>query len=196
MKRLLGIILLILFIASCSIDTIDIEAIETRKNGLTYFKATDKLVTGIVTRKFEKGGLAEKVEYKNGKQLGKWYFYDGSEDYIAGQGLSVDYPEKIKKEFSDFDLNNLTLSFDTEGVALPYDHCTINLLESTSNKNLPELIKFTNAIYSYFLDTYKIKRLSIVHGHFYYRFEKLPVDINHFKADTTDHFDDKLIEIN
>lgn len=193
MKRQLGIILFVLFLASCSIDS---EEIETRKNGLTYFKETDKLVTGTVTSKFESGELSSKVEFKSGKELGKWFCYDGSEDYILLQGESVNYPEKIKQEFPDFDLNNLTLSFDTEGAILPYDHCSINLLESTSNKNLSELIKFTNTIYSYFLDTYKIKRLSIVHGHFDYRFEKLPVDINHFKADTIDHFDDKLIKIN
>lgn len=191
MKNLIILLLSIIVLSTCSSETINRELVEKREDGLTYYKESDSLVTGIVARKFDDGILASKTNYINGKEVGEWYFYDhGGEKYIAGQGMSVHIPKVIIDKFPNLYLTNTTLSFGTEDINKPFHyHCGVVLLENAYNVADEVSISFVNEVYQCFKNKYDFDEVSIYYEYsneVYYDFKNLPLNSNDYKKDTAD----------
>jgi hypothetical protein len=163
MRLLTFIFLLTLF--GCS-SPIDINSVELRPNGLTYYKRTNNLVNGLVTRKFENGRVAEEVTYKSGKQIGKWSTYDyNGDDFTHGYGFDLD--KQIIIENKKANLSNVTVSVNVEG---NYQYASVALPETFADISISELLNLRNAIFNQYSEKHHFTDIFINYKRKEYRF--------------------------
>ena len=185
--RIFLAILLMVFVGCSSID---IETIEQRPNGLTYYKGTDRLVNGIVTRRFEDGGLAEKANYTSGKQVGKWFTYDyQGNDFTHGYGIELD--QQIINDNRKMNLANVTLSINVEK---DYQYASIALPDITPNTAFGQVLQLRNSIYDQYSKQHHFKDVFIFYRSTEYRFTNAQYSGN-ICLDTTLSNDDIIINV-
>jgi hypothetical protein len=165
MRTLIFIFLITLI--SCS-SPIDMNKIEDRSDALTYFKGTNKLVSGTVIRKFEDGRVVEKDHSKEGKQLGKWFSYDyDGNDFNHGYSILLD-PGVIAAN-KNLNLTNSTLSFNIEG---DYKHAALELPANSLKPGKSDLLALRNSIYNRYKGEYEFNDVYIFYRKEQYRFDK------------------------
>jgi hypothetical protein len=188
MRFLIALILLSIF-TGCS-SSIDIETVELRTDGLTYYKGTSKLVDGTVTRKFENGRLAEKVTYESGKQLGKWFSYDYDGNYVT-HGYGVELDQQIISTNEKLNLSNTTLSIHNEG---DYRSASIALRDDLPEVTIRQLLQFRNSIFALYSGKHQFKDVDIYYKSNQYRFLNLDYSSN-ISLDTTKSNDRLIINV-
>jgi hypothetical protein len=163
--RAFTIILLLIFVGCSSID---IESVEQRTNGLTYYKGTNRLVDGTVIRRFENGVLAEKANYKSGKQIGDWFTYEQN-GKVFTHGYGIDIAQKIINNNQNLNLSNANISINVEG---NYQYASVALTENAPNVTVAQLLQLRNSIWHEYHADYRFKDVFILYGLNQYRFLK------------------------
>lgn len=154
---------LIIFIGCSSVD---IEAVELQPDGLTYYKGTNRRVDGMVTRRFENGQLAEKTNYKSGKQIGKWFAYDHQgNDFTHGYGIGLN--QQTIRANRKLDLSNVTLSINIEK---DYQYASVALPDNSPNIAFAQVLQLRNSIYTNYYENHHFKDVFIFYRSTEYRF--------------------------
>ncbi|SHE42868.1 toxin-antitoxin system YwqK family antitoxin [Flavisolibacter ginsengisoli] len=158
----------ILFVILVGCSTTDMNNIEVRSDRLAYYKGTDKLVDGTVIRRFENGRIAERMNYKSGKQLGKWYTYDyDGNDFTHGVAIALN--DRIIIAYRQFDLSKADFSINTEDT---YKYASLELPSPAFKPGIQELLRLRTEIYNQYKDEYNFRDIYIHVGAEEYRFDK------------------------